>query len=414
METTVKDVLTLILAGGKGTRLEPLTRDRAQPAVPFGGAYRIIDFTLSNCLNSDLRRMLVLTQYHAASLDRHINMGWRFLRRELNEFVEVLPPQQRIDEHWYQGTADAVYQNIYTIEQHDAKYIVILSGDHIYKMDYADMIRKHIDAGAVATIASLPVELKYSDQFGAIQVDSDLQIVGFQEKPPEADAMPDDSTHFLASMGIYVFDRDFLLDLLCADATNRESSHDFGKDILPSLIDDHKVLAYPFRDRNTGKTNYWRDVGTLDAYYEANMDLISVEPELDLYDQSWSIHTHFPPLPPPKTVFNDSKGEVVRVGRAVSSIVCAGSIISGAYVEHSILGQNARVNSWAEVHDSILFQGVTVGRHAKIKNAIIDKNVNVPPNATIGYDKEVDLANGLTITESGIVAVPMDAFSELT
>jgi glucose-1-phosphate adenylyltransferase len=325
METTVKDVLTLILAGGKGTRLEPLTRERAKPAVPFGGAYRIIDFTLSNCLNSNLRRMLVLTQYRAASLDRHISMGWRFLRRELNEFVEVLPPQQRIDEQWYKGTADAVYQNIYTIEQHDAEYILILSGDHIYKMDYADMIRKHIDAGAVATIASLPVELKYSDQFGAIQVDDDMRIVGFKEKPPEADAMPDDSTRFLASMGIYVFNRDFLLDLLCTDATNRESSHDFGKDIIPSVINDHKVLAYPFRDRNTGKTNYWRDVGTLDAYYDANMDLISVEPELDLYDHSWSIHTHFPPLPPPKTVFNETDGGQLRVGRAVSSIVCARS-----------------------------------------------------------------------------------------
>lgn len=408
----MKDVLTLILAGGKGTRLEPLTRERAKPAVPFGGAYRIIDFTLSNCLNSDLRRILVLTQYRAASLDRHINMGWRILRREFNEFVEVLPPQQRIDDQWYKGTADAVYQNIYTIEQHEAKYVVILSGDHIYKMDYADMIRKHIEGGAVATIASLPVELKYSDQFGAIQVDGDLRIVGFKEKPPEADPMPDDPTRFLASMGIYVFNRDFLLDLLCSDATNRESSHDFGKHIIPSLIDDHKVLAYPFRDRNTGKTNYWRDVGTLDAYYEANMDLVSVEPELDLYDQSWSIHTYYPPLPPPKTVFNETKGDKPRIGRAVDSIVCSGSIISGAMVEHSILGVNVRVNSWAEVRDSILFHGVTVGRHCKIRKAIIDKNVKIPPNTIIGYDRDADLAKGLTISESGIVAVPMDAFSE--
>lgn len=249
----MRNVLTLILAGGKGTRLDPLTRERAKPAVPFGGAYRILDFTLSNCLNSDLRRVLVLPLYRAASLDRHIHLGWGFLHRELDELIEVLPPQQRIDEQWHQGTADAVYQNIYTIEQHPADYLLILSGDHIYKMDYADMIRRHIEANAVATIACLPVELQYSDQFGALQVDDKMRVTGFLEKPPKPTPMPDDPSRFLASMGIYVFNRDFLLDRLCDDATDRDSSHDFGKDIIPQLIDSHPVLAHPFRDRNTGR-----------------------------------------------------------------------------------------------------------------------------------------------------------------
>jgi glucose-1-phosphate adenylyltransferase len=410
-ELALKNVLTLILAGGKGTRLEPLTRDRAKPAVPFGGAYRIIDFTLSNCINSNLRRILVATQYRAASLDRHINQGWSFLTRELNEFVEVLSPQQRIDDQWYQGTADAVYQNIYTIEQHDADYILILSGDHIYKMDYSDMIRAHAETGAVCTIASLPVELKYSDQFGAIQTDESLRITGFKEKPPQADPMPDDPEKFLASMGIYVFNRDFLLNLLCDDGADRDSSHDFGKDIIPSLINTHHVLAYPFRDRNTGHTNYWRDVGTLDAYYEANMDLVSVSPELDLYDQSWNIHTYFPPLPPPKTVFADTTGDNPRAGRALDSIVCAGSIISGGLVEHSLVGHDVRVNSWSEVRDSILFSGVQIGRHARVRRAIIDRGVCVPEGIEIGYDADKDRAAGLTVTESGVVAVPIGAFA---
>lgn len=407
----MKNVLTLILAGGKGTRLDPLTRERAKPAVPFGGGYRIIDFTLSNCINSNLRRMLVLTQYRAASLDRHIRLGWSFLSRLLDEFIEVLPPQQRIDEQWYRGTADAVYQNIYTIEQHAADYILILAGDHIYKMDYSDMIRAHIENQAVATIGCLPAELKYSDQFGAIQVDNQMRITGFKEKPPVADPMPDDSTRFLASMGIYVFNRDFLLDLLCTDATNRNSAHDFGKDLIPSLIKTEPVLAYPFRDRNTGQTNYWRDVGTLDAYYEANMDLVTIQPVLDLYDRSWPIHTYSPPLPPAKTVFSDFDKPIPRVGQALGSIMCPGTVVSGGKVDRCVISSNVRVNSWSEVRDSILLQGVQVGRRAKIRNAIIDKNVRIPEGMEIGYDRDRDLANGLTITENGVVAVPMEAFS---
>src|SRR5436190_7168964 len=273
-------VLALVLAGGKGVRLEPLTRDRAKPAVPFGGAYRIIDFTLSNCINSGLRRILVLTQYKAASLDRHINLGWRFLCRELDEFVDILPPQQRIDEHWYQGTADAVYQNIYNIEQYNPDYILILSGDHIYKMDYAELIREHIHAEADVTIGCSPVPLAEGDQFGIMHIDSQHRVLDFKEKPRHPEPMPDDSTRCLASMGIYVFNAGFLFEQLCRDATQTDSQHDFGRNIIPSLIGTHSIRAFPFRDKNTGDSRYWRDVGTLEAYYEANMDLIAVHPEL--------------------------------------------------------------------------------------------------------------------------------------
>src|SRR4029077_5490065 len=281
----VKDVLTLILAGGKGVRLDPLTRDRAKPAVPFGGVYRLIYFTLSNSINSGLRRMLVFTQYKAASLDRHIQMGWRFLCRELDEFVDLLPPQQRIDEHWYQGTADAVYQNIYNIEQYNPDYILILSGDHIYKMDYAELIREHMHAEADMTIGCSPVPVAEGDQFGIMHIDSQHRVLSFKEKPKHPDPMPDDPTRCLASMGIYVFNAGFLFEQLCRDATQTDSHHDFGKNIIPGLIGTHSIRAFPSRDRNTGNSRYWRDVGTLEAYYEANLDLVAVHPELNLYDQ---------------------------------------------------------------------------------------------------------------------------------
>ena len=283
--------------------MEPLTRDRAKPAVPFGGVYRIIDFTLSNCINSGLRRMLVLTQYKAASLDRHIGLGWRFLCRELDEFIDVLPPQQRIDEHWYQGTADAVYQNIYSIEKSRPDLVLILAGDHIYKMDYSEVLQDHIDNHADCTIGCIPVELRESCHFGVMEVDKSQRVVKFLEKPANPDPMPDDPNRCLASMGIYVFNASFLFDQLCRDATVTESSHDFGRDIIPTIIETHRVRAFPFRDRNSGNSRYWRDVGTLDAYYAANMDLVAVEPQLNLYDEAWEIRTYHPPLPPPKFVF---------------------------------------------------------------------------------------------------------------
>ena len=398
-------VLALILAGGKGTRLEPLTRDRAKPAVPFGGAYRIIDFTLSNCINSGLRKILVMTQFKSASLDRHMNLGWRFLCRELHEYIDVLPPQQRVDANWYQGTADAVYQNIYSIEQAGSEYIVILSGDHIYKMDYADLLRDHIESRAVLTIGCIPCSLVEGREFGVMQVDGSRRIIDFQEKPEHPKPMPDDPSRCLASMGIYVFNTNFLFDQLCRDATDEQSVHDFGKNIIPSLIDTQLVRAYPFRDKNTGRSLYWRDVGTLDAFYEANMDLVAVEPELNLYDRSWPLRTYVPQEPPPKFVFAQTAGTNPRSGHALDSLVCSGSILSGGTVRRSVLGYNVRVNSWATVEESILFDGVEIGRNCKVRRAIIDKRVSLPEGTQIGYDLAQDRAAGYTVTESGIVVI---------
>ena len=402
----MKDVLTLILAGGKGTRLEPLTRDRAKPAVPFGGLYRIIDFTLSNCINSDLRKILVLTQYKARSLDRHIAAGWGFLSRELSEYIEVLPPQQRIDEHWYKGTADAIYQNIYTIEKADPRYVVVLAGDHIYKMDYSDMIRAHLDKGADLTVGCINVPVRDSVHFGVMQVDADNRIIGFQEKPKEATPMPGEPSQILASMGIYVFTARLMYELLCQDATRPESDHDFGKNIIPTMIEAHKVYSYRFRDKNRKATPYWRDVGTLDAYYQANMDLIEVDPVLNLYDREWPIRTHQPQLPPPKFVFRDEgSADLGRRGEAHDSMVCQGCIISGGHVRRSILSPNVRVNSYALVENSILFSTVDVGRHCRIRRAIIDKDVKIPPGTTIGFDLENDRRRGFTITDQGVVVI---------
>ncbi len=401
----MKNVLSLILAGGKGTRLEPLTRDRAKPAVPFGGAYRIIDFTLSNCIKSGLRKVLVLTQYKAVSLDRHINLGWRFLCRELDEFIDILPPQQRLHEDWYKGTADAVYQNIYSIEQSRSEYLLILAGDHIYKMDYAELIRDHIESGAVATVACIPSSLEEGTQFGILQIDSNRRIIEFQEKPKQPKPMPDDPTRCLASMGVYVFNTNFLFDRLINDASDSKSSHDFGKNIIPPLIDSHLVRAYPFHDKNTGHSLYWRDVGTLDAFYEANMDLVSVNPELNLYDNSWPLRTYQPQQPPPKFVFAQAGGASPRIGHALDSLVCSGSILSGGTVQHSVLGFNVRVNSWATVEDSILFDGVVIGRNAHVRRAIIDKQVTIPEGARIGFDASEDRARGYAVTESGIVVI---------
>lgn len=401
----MKNVLAVILAGGKGSRLEPLTRDRAKPAVPFGGAYRIVDFALSNCINSDIRKMLVLTQYKAMSLDRHINLGWRpLLSRELGEFVDVVPPQQRIDEHWYQGTADAVYQNIYTLEKERPEYVVILAGDHIYKMDYGRLVEFHIEKGADLTIGALRATIDDARQFGVMQIDTDGRIQGFEEKPAEPKPMPGDPDHALASMGIYVFTARFLFEQLCLDATRPGSAHDFGKNIIPSIIDSHRVFAFPFLDENRKADAYWRDVGTLDAYYEANMDLVQVDPLLNMYDHHWPIRTYNPQFPPPKFVFAEH-GDGSRRGEALDSVICQGTIISGGHVHGSIVGANARINSYAHVEDSILFEGVDIGRRARVRRAIIDKGVHIPAGVEIGYDLEHDAARGFTISEGGIVVI---------
>jgi glucose-1-phosphate adenylyltransferase len=406
-EQIVIDVLTVILAGGKGTRLEPLTRDRAKPAVPFGGLYRIVDFCLSNCINSNLRHIYVVTQYKARSLDRHIAAGWGFLPRELGEYIEVLPPQQRIDEHWYQGTADAIYQNIYSIEKAAPRYILILAGDHIYKMDYGDMIRAHIERGSDLTVGCIPMPLADSIHFGAVQVDESDRITAFLEKPREAPPIPGDPAHFLGSMGIYVFTARLLYEILCQDATRADSSHDFGKDIIPNMVQQYRVHAFRFRDKNRKATPYWRDVGTLDAYYQANMDLIEVVPVLNLYDTEWPIRTYQPQLPPPKFVFSaEGPVGVARRGEALDSMVCQGCIVSGGHVRRSILSPNVRVNSWADVDSSILFDGVDVGRHCRIRRAIIDKDVKIPPHTTIGYNLDHDRQRGFTVTEQGVVVIP--------
>lgn len=395
----------VVLAGGKGSRLEPLTRDRAKPAVPFGGAYRIIDFVLSNCLNSGLRKMLVLTQYKAMSLDRHINLGWqRFFCRELGEFLDVVPPQQRIDEQWYQGTADAVYQNIYTIEKVRPECVIILAGDHIYKMNYRRMVAHHKRHGADLTIGALRVPVAAASAFGVMAVDDANRIVGFQEKPEHPRTIPDDPDYCLASMGIYVFTARFLFEQLCQDATQRDSSHDFGRDLIPSIINTHRVFAFPFRDENRKQDAYWRDVGTLDAYYEANMDLVSVDPQLNMYDMRWPIRSYYPNYPPPKFVFS-GKGDEDRCGRALDSVICQGSIVSGGLVEHSILGCNVRVNSYAHVEDSILFEGVDIGRRARIRRSIIDKGVEIPPGIEIGFDPDLDRSRGFTVTNRGVVVI---------
>lgn len=402
----MKDVLAVILAGGKGSRLEPLTRDRAKPAVPFGGSYRIIDFTLSNCLNSGIRKNLVLTQYKAMSLDRHINLGWQsYLCRDLDEYIDVVPPQQRIDEHWYQGTADAVYQNIYTIEKEHPQYVVMLAGDHVYKMNYATLVERHIETGADATVATLRVTVEEAaGQFGVLDIDSDNRVTGFAEKPQHPKPLPNDPEHVLASMGVYVFTARFLYEQLCLDATRHGSQHDFGHNLIPAVIPSHRVFAFPFTDENRKKDAYWRDVGTLDAYFEANMDLISVDPQLNMYDEDWPIRTYQPNLPPPKFVFAED-GATARRGQALDSIICQGCVVSGGQLERSIIGPNSRINSYAHVEDSIFFEGVEVGRNAKIRRAIIDKGVHIPAGVEIGYDHDLDRSRGFTVSDHGLTVI---------
>ena len=404
----MRGVLTVILAGGRGTRLEPLTRDRAKPAVPFGGQYRIIDFTLSNCINSGLRKIRVLTQFKSFSLDRHIHSGWNFLSPELDESVEVLPPQQRIDETWYKGTADAIYQNIYSLEREDAEYVLILAGDHIYKMDYGHMFRTHKERGADVTIGCIPIPLSEVRHFGVMQTTADDRVHNFLEKPKTADPMPGDPRHALGSMGIYIFPTRLLFELLCEDAAQPGSDHDFGKNIIPRMIEaGQKVFAYRFRDENRAAVPYWRDVGTLDAYYQANMDLIAVEPVLNLYDADWPIRTFASQSPPPKFVFSgEGPPGHARRGEALESIVCPGCIVSGGQVRRSILSPRVRVNSYAVVEDSILLDGVDVGRYCRVKRAILDKDVKLPPYTVLGYDLDFDRKRGFTVTEAGVVVVP--------
>ena len=393
-------VLAIILAGGRGERLYPLTRDRAKPAVPFGGIYRIIDFTLSNCVNSGIRHIYALTQYKSISLHRHIQLGWSTLSAPLGEFIEVIPAQQRIDEQWYQGTADAIYQNIYTLQEERPDLILILSGDHIYKMDYRKMIAFHLEKKADLTVATVRMDRTLSREFGVIEIDGDWRIVGFQEKPEEPRTIPADPQGILASMGVYVFNIEILVRRLIEDARS-DSSHDFGKDIIPSMIQKDRVFAFDFKEGDQGGTGYWRDVGTIDAYFEADMDLVSLMPQLNLYDPQWPILTYQPPYPPAKTVH----AEEGRTGTVINSIISNGCIISGGSVKRSIFSPRVRVHSYVDIEDAILLDGVDVGRHAKIRRAIIDKEVQIPEGMKIGYNLEED-AKRFTVNHSGIVVVP--------
>ncbi|HXN64183.1 MAG TPA: glucose-1-phosphate adenylyltransferase [Candidatus Acidoferrales bacterium] len=396
----MRDAVGILLAGGQGERLWPLTRDRAKPAVSFGGTYRIIDITLSNCINSDLRRVFVLTQYKALSLNRHIRRGWTSLLG-LGEFIEVLPPQMRVSANWYLGTADAVYQNIYSIGSERSNYAIVLSGDHIYKMNYQKMLQQHVDAGADVTVATLEVDpAEAAQRFGVMETDRDWRILRFEEKPTNPARSRTNPEKVNASMGIYIFNTNLLIPVLIADSEDPNSSHDFGRDILPKMIAKYRVYAYNFVDENRQGPQYWRDVGTLDAYYEANMDLVSVSPIFNLYDKDWILRTWQQQYPAAKFVFNDPS----RRGEAIDSIVAGGCIISGGHVERSVLGYDVRVNSYSDVKDSIIYNHVIVGRHSRIRNAIIDRHVNLPEHTEIGYDIEADKQR-YHVSDNGVVVV---------
>ncbi|HWX24331.1 MAG TPA: glucose-1-phosphate adenylyltransferase [Vicinamibacteria bacterium] len=396
----LRDVVALLLAGGAGERLYPLTRDRAKPAVSFGGPYRIIDFTLSNCINSGLRKIFIATQYKAQSLNRHIRMGWNVVNTELGEFVEILPPQKRVGENWYLGTADAVYQNLYSLEREQPRWIIVLSGDHIYKMDYGKMLDLHISRGASLTVGAIEVPLAESRRFGILQVDEDNRITGFQEKPEAGSASHWSPDSCLGSMGVYIFDTAILIRELLRDA-EQDTSHDFGRDIIPALVaSGDRVYAHLFWDENKKASKYWRDVGTLDAYYEASMDLIEVDPVFNLYDPDWPLRTYQPQLPPAKFVFHEDG----RRGHAYDSIVSIGCIVSGSEVRHSILSPNVRVHSYCSISDSILMAHAKVHRHARIQKAIIDLGVEIPHGAVIGYDPAEDRRRH-TVSDGGVVVV---------
>ncbi len=395
------DALVIVLAGGVGERLYPLTMQRAKPAVYFGGPYRIIDFTLSNCINSGLRRIFIVTQYKSLSLNRHIRLGWSVVAEELGEFIEILPPQKRVSENWYLGTADAVYQNLYSVLREDPRHIVVLSGDHVYKMDYGKLLREHVSRGATATLAALEVPVEDATRFGVIQVDESDRIVGFQEKPKRPTPIPGTPGLALASMGIYVFETQALARALEEDAA-RPSSHDFGKDILPGLLAaGAPMYVHRFHDENRKSAKYWRDIGTLDAYFEANLDLCAVNPEFNLYDPKWPLRTHQVQAPPAKFVFADEGG---RSGQALDSIISAGCIVSGSRVTGSVLCPNVRVHSFCRIEQSILMPGVRVGRHARLRRVIVDRDVTIPRGACIGYFPEEDRKRH-TVSDKGVVVV---------
>jgi glucose-1-phosphate adenylyltransferase len=400
----MENVLAILLAGGAGERLYPLTRDTAKPGVPFGGAYRIIDFTLSNCINSNFRRILILTQHKSLELVRHIRDGWNILSAELGEYIEVLPPMRRVSHDWYQGTADAVFQNFQSIEAEAPDLTLILAGDHIYKMNYHEMLDWHREHGAEITIATIQAPPEEAGRYGVAEIAPDYRITGFEEKPQHKNAVRSrfDPSMVSASMGIYVFNTDVLLRALHEDSEDAASSHDFARDVIPRNLEKARIVAYDFRDINDKPMPYWRDVGTLDAYYEANMDLVDVVPQFNLYDQRWPIRTRATQQPPAKFVFAQ---EGRRMGVAVDSIVSSGCIVSGGRVLHSVLSPGVRVNSYCEVEYSILMPNAEIGRYSRISRAIINTGVKVPESSVIGFDPEADRAKGYHVTEGGVAVV---------
>lgn len=402
----MKNILSIILAGGAGQRLYPLTRERCKPAVPFGGMYRIIDVTLSNCINSGLRRVYILTQYKQQSLSRHINQGWSRMKRDMDEFIEIVPAQQRTGSEWYQGTADAVYQNLNIFEQESFDHAIILSGDHIYKMNYAQMLNFHQSRNADVTVGVIEVEREQAaSQLGVLETAFDGRVIGFEEKPADPKSLPGDPNCALASMGVYIFSRASLFDALLSDAGDRNSRHDFGSNVLPRLIQSGRVYGFNFRDENKGAAKYWRDVGTLDAYYEANMELVSVIPIFNLYDREWPLRTNALQLPPAKFI---TSVEGTQKGVAHDSIVSPGCIVSGAHVVHSVLSYSVHLHSFSVVEDSVLLPGVTIGRGAHVRNAIVDSRVEIPEGASIGFDADADRER-FVVTERGVSVVTKDS-----
>jgi len=397
------NTIALILAGGRGTRLKQMTDWRAKPAVPFGGKFRIIDFPLSNCVNSGVRQISVLTQYKAQSLIQHIQRGWSFLDGRFNEFVELVPAQQQIKESWYQGTADAVFQNLSILHHHNTDHVLILGGDHVYKMDYGKLLAEHIDKQADLTVACIEVPLEEASAFGIMGVDDDWRVTSFAEKPKNPEPMPGHPDKALVSMGIYVFNTAFLFEQLIRDHKTESSSHDFGKDLIPYLVPRYRVFAHRFRDscvNIVAGVPYWRDVGTVDAYWEANIDLTTVTPELNLYDDSWPIWTYQEQLPSAKFVFDDAD----RRGQALDSMVSGGCIISGGTVRRSLLFSNVQVRSYSRVDDSVILPNVDIGRHARLRRVVVEKNCKIPEGLEVGFNRDED-SKQFHVTDKGITLI---------
>lgn len=402
-----RNTLALIMAGGRGERLKHLTKWRAKPAVPFGGKFRIIDFPLSNCINSGIRRIGVITQYKAHSLLLHVQRGWGHMRFEFGEFVELLPAQQRIEASWYAGTADSIYQNLDIIRAHNPEYVLILAGDHVYKMDYGAMLAKHVENNADVTVGCIEVETEKASAFGVMGVDEDLRINSFLEKPENPPTIPGRDNESLCSMGIYIFNTDLLFELLIRDADTKGSSHDFGKDIIPYAIKKYHAYAYPFTDAKSGVQSYWRDVGTVDAFWEANLELIGITPELNLYDNDWPIWTSQEQLPPAKFIFDDKQ----RRGMAIDSMVSGGCIISGARVRHSLLFSNVSVDCYTKIDSSVILPNVKIGKNCRIYHAVIDKGCIIPDGMVIGKDEEQDKER-FHVSPNGVVLVTPDMLGQ--